>query len=122
MALIRLATVNDIPQMFQVRFAVRENRLAPGIVIPEEDVRHAIEDTGRGWVIEADSQILAFGIADAVNASIWALFVHPDVEGQGYGRRLHNEMVSWLWSRGVEMIWLTTTPGTRLAISRPDSP
>jgi GNAT superfamily N-acetyltransferase len=108
--------------MFQVRFAVRENRLAPGIVIPEEDVRHAIEDTGRGWVIEADSQILAFGIADAVNASIWALFVHPDVEGQGYGRRLHNEMVSWLWSRGVEMIWLTTTPGTRLAISRPDSP
>jgi len=99
--------------MFQVRFAVRENKLAPGVVISEEDVQRAIEDTGRGWVIETHSEIVAFGIADGVNGSIWALFVHPDREGQGYGQRLHNEMVAWLGSKGLQMIWLTTTPGTR---------
>ncbi len=110
---IRLATKEDISQMFRVRFAVRENRLATGIVISDEDVRCAIEDTGRGWVIEMDKEIVGFGIADAVTRSIWALFVHPAVEGQGYGQRLYREMVSWLGLKGTEALWLTTQPGTR---------
>jgi GNAT superfamily N-acetyltransferase len=41
------------------------------------------------------------------------LFVHPDHERRGHGRRLHDAMVAWLWSRGLERLWLTTQPGTR---------
>jgi GNAT superfamily N-acetyltransferase len=41
------------------------------------------------------------------------LFVHPDHERRGYGRLLHDTMVQWLFSRGLERLWLTTEPGTR---------
>jgi GNAT superfamily N-acetyltransferase len=39
--------------------------------------------------------------------------VHPDHEGRGYGRALHDAMVEWLWSQGLHTLWLTTDPGTR---------
>jgi len=42
-----------------------------------------------------------------------SLRVHPDHERQGFGRLLHDEMLSWLWSQGLEKLWLTTEPGTR---------
>jgi GNAT superfamily N-acetyltransferase len=41
------------------------------------------------------------------------LFVHPDHERRGYGRMLHDTMVEWLFSRGLERLWLTTDPHTR---------
>jgi GNAT superfamily N-acetyltransferase len=42
-----------------------------------------------------------------------ALFVDPEHEGQGHGRRLHDAMVEWLWSQGARQLWLTTEAGTR---------
>src|SRR5207248_2775685 len=39
--------------------------------------------------------------------------VDPGHDGRGYGRRLHDEMLAWLWSRGVERAWLSTAPATR---------
>ena len=30
-----------------------------------------------------------------------------------YGRRLHDEMLAWLWSQGLRRLWLTTETGTR---------
>jgi GNAT superfamily N-acetyltransferase len=109
---LRQATNDDIAEIFRVRYAVRENTLPPG-VISDEDVRRAIEDTGRGWVVEAQGQVVAFAIGNAVDGNIWALFVHPDAEGQGHGRRLHAEMTQWLWSHSLQTLWLTTGPGTR---------
>ncbi len=50
-ALLRPATRADIPAIFDVRYAVRENTLRPG-VISGEDVRRMIEDSGRGWVVD----------------------------------------------------------------------
>ena len=107
-----IAALEDIQAMFDVRLAVRENLLAPGEVA-EEDVRRAIEEAGHGWVIEDAGRVVAFGIADAGNGNIWALFVLPEYEGRGHGRLLHDMMVAWLWSSSPRSIWLTTTPGTR---------
>ena len=73
----------------------------------------AIDSRGQGWVIEVDGTIVAFAVGDAGNASIWALFVEPGYEGRGFGRRLHDAMVDWLWRQGHERLWLTTDPGTR---------
>ena len=108
----RQAVAADIPGIQHVRRAVRENRLV-SIVITDEQVREAIEDTGRGWVVESAGEVVAFAIGNASDGNVWALFVHPDHERRGHGRRLHDAMVGWLWSRGLERLWLTTAPGTR---------
>jgi len=111
-SILRQATRDDIAEISRVRYAVRENTLRPG-VISDEDVRREIEDTGRGWVIESQGQVVAFAIGNATDGNIWALFVDPDAECQGHGSRLHAEMVKWLWSQGLRTLWLTTGPGTR---------
>jgi GNAT superfamily N-acetyltransferase len=92
--------------------AVRENRLT-STVLTEADYLRAVEPPCRTWVVEADGAVVAFAAADAATGNIWALFVDPRHEGCGYGRRLHDAMVAWLWDEGVERAWLTTTPGTR---------
>jgi GNAT superfamily N-acetyltransferase len=91
---------------------VRENRLVSA-VITDEDVLEAIERTGRGWVVEAEGEVVAFAIGNATNGNIWALFVDPGHQRKGYGRMLHDTMIDWLKSRRVERLWLTTEPGTR---------
>jgi putative hydrolase of HD superfamily len=111
-AALRQAVASDIPGIQLVRRLVRENRLV-SLAISDEQVRAAIEDTGRGWVVESGGEVVAFAIGNAGDGNIWALFVHPDHEGRGHGRRMHDAMVEWLWSRGLERLWLTTAPGTR---------
>jgi GNAT superfamily N-acetyltransferase len=111
-ALQRSAQRADIPGMHRVRMSVRENRLV-SIQLTEADYIDAIESRGRGWVVEMDGTVVAFAIGDTTNASIWALFVDPSFEGRGFGRQLHDEMVSWLWQQGHERLWLTTDPATR---------
>ena len=109
---VRVATRADIPGMHRVRLAVRENRLISAIVT-ESDYVPAIEETGRGWVAEHDGRIVGFAIGNARIGNIWALFVHPEHEGLGHGRRLHDAMVDWLLSKGLSRLFLGTAPGTR---------
>ena len=110
--MLRAARASDIPAIQRVRASVKENRLV-STIITDEDVRTAIEDTGRGWIVEQEGEIVAFAIGNAITGNIWALFVHPEYEGRGYGRQLHDTMVDWLWAAGVGSLWLTTEPGTR---------
>jgi GNAT superfamily N-acetyltransferase len=109
---IRVATRFDIPGMHHVRMSVRENRLV-SVILTEADYVQAMEIEGRGWVAEEHGEIVAFAVGNALTGNVWALFVHPDHEGRGLGRALHDVMVSWLWSRGPTTLWLTTEPGTR---------
>lgn len=110
--MLRSARASDIPAIQRVRASVKENRLV-STVITDEDVRVAIEETGRGWVVEKHGEVVAFAIGNAVTGNIWALFVRPEDEGRGYGRQLHDTMVNWLWAAGLDRLWLTTEPGTR---------
>ena len=109
---LRQAHRDDVPAMQVVRMSVRENRLE-SMVIGDEEVIEAIEITGRGWVVEDQGEIVGFGIANRETRNIWALFFLPDHEGRGYGRRVLDEMMNWLWSHGSEPVWLSTDPGTR---------
>jgi GNAT superfamily N-acetyltransferase len=111
-ATLREANRADIAAMHRVRVAVRENRLTT-LAITEAHYIPAIEATGRGWVVEVNGAVVAFAIGNGQTGNIWALFVHPEHERCGYGRRLHDVMVSWLFSRGLTKLWLSTTPGTR---------
>ena len=109
---LREAHRNDIPGMWTVRYAVTENTLAPGR-ITDEEFRREIEDTGKGWVIEVDGRIRAFASCNAHTGNIWALFVHPEDEGLGYGDRLHAAMLAWLRTQPVQRLWLTTDVDSR---------
>ena len=110
---LRPAAHGDVPGIQRVRHSVRENVLTSGAITDEEVVDY-LERIGRGWVVvDAADAVIAFAIANAQDGNIWALFVHPEHERRGHGRRLHDEMVAWLWSRGLERLWLSTTPQTR---------
>lgn len=73
----------------------------------------AIDDTGRGWVVEESGTVVAFAIGNKLTGNIWALFADPEHEALGYGRRLHEVMVSWLFSHDLPRLWLSTGVGTR---------
>lgn len=109
---LRQANKLDIPAMHRVRLSVRENALSDPNRITESDYLAALDELGRTWVVEANGEIVAFATGYKTG-SIWALFVHPDHEGRGYGKSLHSAVVTWLWSLGHRRIWLTTASGTR---------
>ena len=110
--MLRQAVAADVPGMHRVRMSVHENRLV-STVITEEDTRKAIEESGRGWVVEVEGQIVGFAIVNITNSNIWALFLDPAHERKGYGRQLHDKMLEWSWSQGLAHLWLSTEPGTR---------
>lgn len=109
----REANSNDIKQMQVVRNAVKENVLSNPALVTDEDCEEYITVRGKGWVCEMDNVITGFAIADLQDKSIWALFVHPEHEKKGIGKKLHDDMLSWYFSKTKETVWLTTSPGTR---------
>jgi GNAT superfamily N-acetyltransferase len=109
---IRPASRTDIPGMHRVRLAVRENRLT-STAITEKHYLPAIEETGKGWVAVEDGEVRGFAVGNKETGNIWALFVDPNAEGQGIGRKLHDEMTAWLFAQGLVTLSLGTAPGTR---------
>ncbi|UOQ55206.1 GNAT family N-acetyltransferase [Hymenobacter cellulosivorans] len=111
--LTRQALLTDIPQLMQVRVAVRENRLSDPTRVPYEAYVDYLTRRGRGWVAEDAGSIVAFAIADVLDHSVWALFVHPHYEGQGLGKNLLDQLLAWYFQQTTHPIWLSTAPGTR---------
>jgi GNAT superfamily N-acetyltransferase len=110
---IRVAEVKDISQIQVVRNLVKENRLSDPALVPDSDVEEYINHRGRGWVCEIDGQVVGFAIADLIDNNIWALFIHPDFERMGIGKKLHNEMMNWYFTKTDKTVWLGTSPKTR---------
>ena len=111
--IFREALIADIPQIQIVRNSVRENRLSNPGLVPDKDVEEYIIHRGKGWVCEINNRIGAFAIADLQDDNIWALFLHPDHEGKGIGKRLHDTMLDWYFDQNKNSVWLGTSPGTR---------
>ena len=114
----RQAQRGDIPAMHRVRLSVRENRLTSSIVT-EADYPSAIEETGRGWVVEAQGAVVGFAIGNVTDGNIWALFVVPGPWSVGVtdGSSVDG-MVSWLWSQGLRRLRLTTDPRRQGGITK----
>jgi GNAT superfamily N-acetyltransferase len=110
---VRVATAADIPEMHRIRLAVRENRLSNPDVVRPTDYVPMITEHGRGWVAEKEGRIAGFAIIDMARRNVWALFVGPEQEACGIGRRLHRAMLDWAFAAGAESVYLGTAPGTR---------
>ena len=111
--IFREAQTNDIKQIQLVRNAVKENVLSnPGLVTDKDCVEY-LTLRGKGWVCENDGTIIGFAIADLIDNNIWALFVHPDFEGNGIGKILHDTMMDWYFTQQKETVWLSTDASTK---------
>lgn len=107
------AISDDIEGMHRVRKAVLENRLTSN-KIREEHYLPYLEELGRSWVAVNDAnEVLGFAAGNRETGNIWALFVHPDAEGKGIGKALHDMMIAWLFSTGLQQLNLSTGANTR---------
>lgn len=113
--IFREACIRDIPQIQIVRHSVSENMLSDPGLVTDEDCAEYLINRGRGWVCESNEEIIGFAIADLYEDNIWALFVKPDFEKLGIGRKLHDMMMDWYFSQPKEIVWLGTSPDTRAA-------
>ena len=112
----REATVNDIPEIQVVRRVVKENILSNPLLVTDKDCEEYLTQRGKGWVCELNNTIVGFAITDIQGKSIWALFIHPEYEEKGIGKKLHTIMMNWYFNNTKETVWLTTAPGTRAEI------
>lgn len=110
---IRTARVSDIPALYLIRNAVKENVLSNPGLVTDADCIDYITNRGKGWVYLIENEVVGFAIADLTDHNIWALFVHPDYEKQGIGKQLHDVMLDWYFSQTDTTVWLSTDAQTR---------
>lgn len=111
--IFREAVIADINQIQIVRHSVKENILSNPALVTDADCEEYIINRGKGWVCEIDDVIVGFSIADLKEHNIWALFVKPEFEGLGIGKKLHDLMLDWYFSQTDKSVWLGTSPNTR---------
>jgi GNAT superfamily N-acetyltransferase len=111
--LVREAKIEDIKQIQVVRNSVKENVLSNPDLVTDKDCEEFLFERGKGWVCEIDSQIVGFAIVDIKENNIWALFLDPNFEKQGIGRKLQDTMLNWYFSQTKDSVWLGTAFNTR---------
>lgn len=115
---IRLADVDDIPDLFRIRTSARENHLseeqlaALGIT-PASVARMLDSGEARAWCAVEGGAVLGFSMARRSERDLFALFVLPAFEGRGIGGSLLDAAVAWLRQAGSGPIRLNTGRDTR---------
>lgn len=109
----REAHPTDIPQIQVVRHSVRENVLSNPALVTDADCEDYLTRRGKGWVCEVQNRVVGFAIVSILDHNVWALFLHPDFEGRGIGKTLHDTMLAWYFAQTPETLWLGTAPNTR---------
>ncbi|TDO20679.1 GNAT family N-acetyltransferase [Pedobacter duraquae] len=109
----REALISDIKNIQIVRNAVKENMLSDPALVTDADCEEFMTIRGKGWVCESSGEVLGFSIIDLEEHNVWALFVHPDDEGKGIGKKLHQLMMDWYFKQTEHTIWLGTGFNTR---------
>jgi len=120
--ILRRAIAADIPEMFRVRTSVRENHMSidemAAVGITADSIEAMLAGSVRGWVMQEGDRLAAFALADGADGCVFALFVDRGHEGKGIGRRLMNEVETWLFSLGLKEIWLETDADLRVRANR----
>ncbi len=94
----------------------REELASLGITI--QSVKEMIE--GRDYITtiaEEDGQPVGFSMAQISEGYVFACFVKPEFEGNGYGRALMDAAEEGLRRRGVQKAWLSTGPESELRVA-----
>lgn len=112
---VRLITVADVDQLFDVRMSVRENavtrdQLARMGVTPQATCSAMDAGELSGYLCEASGRVVGFSMANIRTREIAVIAVRPEFEGRGIGRELLRLAEELLWKAGVDSIWLWTWP------------
>ena len=109
---IRVATEADVESLFDIRTSVLENHQSRAdlarVGVTPETVAQMLHSSSRAWVASERKQDVAFSMADASDATVFAMFVRPAFEGRGLGRILMKRAEEWLFEQGCVEIWLLT--------------
>ncbi|MBK8482917.1 MAG: GNAT family N-acetyltransferase [Saprospiraceae bacterium] len=114
--IIREAKIEDIKQIQKVRNSVNENMLTNPNLVTDNDCKEYITGKGKAWACEMNTEIVGFAIVDLQANNIWALFLKPEFEKQGIGKKLHDIMLDWYFKQTKNNVWLGTSPNTRAEI------
>ena len=111
-SVIREIVENDVPSLFRVRVATRENAMSldelEGVGVTEDSIRAAIKGTHRGWLCEENGEIVGFAMGDYHGSEMTVIALLPTYENRGIGAQLLSRVESWLRSEGCKEVWLTT--------------
>lgn len=109
---IRVAQQGDIETLFEIRTSVVENHQSREEIaelgITPESVAKMLETDCCAWVAEIGGQPIGFSMANATEKTIVGIFIRPFFDGRGAGRALMESAETWLYSQGVDEIWLLT--------------
>jgi len=112
MAHIRVATEADVESLFDIRTSVLENHQSRAdlarVGVTPDSVAQMLHSSSRAWIASERKQDVAFSMADASEATVFAMFVRPAFEGRGLGRILMKRAEEWLFAQGCVEIWLLT--------------
>ncbi|HEX5154175.1 MAG TPA: GNAT family N-acetyltransferase [Parafilimonas sp.] len=111
--IFREATIEDIPQIQLVRNSVKENMFSDPALVTDKDCKDYLTQKGKGRACIIENRLVGFSIVNLKDKNIRALFVHPDFEHNGIGKKLHDMMLHWHFDQTKETVWLGTAPGTR---------
>ena len=111
---IRKAVEQDIERLQEIRSSVRENILSDPSKVTIDDYRWFISN-GPTWVYEENGIIKGVSAGDPRDATIWALFVDPEYEGLGIGRKLFASACQSLIDAGHTEASLYTAANSRAA-------
>lgn len=116
--MIRRATAADVPALTRVRTSVRENHLSV-TEMAQRGITEAsvMRDLASGdlvaWVALAGGEVAAFAMVRPGDATLFALFTHPQHEGKGYASALLQLCEDLLRAHGCAHVSLDTGAGTR---------
>ena len=116
--IFRQTRPSDVDACFAVRERTRENpiareQLAAAGITPESSARDLEAGRVKGWVCEADRQVVGFCSGAAETGEVLVLAVLPKHEGKGVGRRLLAEVVRALRAAGHRRLWLAASADAR---------
>ena len=114
--IFREAQTTDIKKLHEVRMSVYENVLHDPTLVTSKEYEEFLTVRGKGWLCEIGDHIVGFAIVDLTGYNLWALFIKPECEGKGIGKKLQNIMLNWYFGRTQHKIWLSTSPNTRAEI------
>ena len=114
--IFREAQTEDIKQLHEIRMSVHENVLPDPALITAKQYEEFLTLRGKGWLCEIGDRVVGFAVVDLTTYNIWALFIKPEYEGKGIGKKLQNIMLNWYFNRTKQPIWIGTSPNTRAEI------